>query len=523
MRLSLRSALYAGFALMLVLITVTGFVGLRGVSGLQNQAQQVFKGSVAGTVHLGNAQNALWELRYGFPQFMVGDAAKRKAIVEAEPKWYAIVDENMKAYEAGAESAEEKRLIAQWNDIFGKYKGARPHWFELYGAGRLEEAAEWRAATTTVYGAQAVETLIQLIATQQKVDQSHNAELSDYSASARRTIGIILGVTLAIGLVTVRWLSRRIRRPLERTMDVLTRVAAGDLRPRLDESTDDEFGRLAAALNSSLDQVGTTMREVGVSSARVAESSRELAEIGEVISAGASRTTEQARAVSEAATDVDQSVAVVTAGADDMGSRNQEIAASSAAGARVAGAAVAAAEAANATVSKLGESSVEIGNVVKVITSIAEQTNLLALNATIEAARAGESGKGFAVVANEVKELANETARATEDIGRRVEAIQADTDGAVQAIAGIMDIISHIDAHQTAIAGAVGEQVTTTAGIKGSADGVAQAAKSISQSIIAVEDAAGQTADSVARAREATSALTRVSDELQALAKQFQP
>ena len=92
------------------------------------------------------------------------------------------------------------------------------------------------------------------------------------------------------------------------------------------------------------------------------------------------------------------------------------------------------ADATNQTVQKLGDSSVEIGNVIKVITSIAEQTNLLALNATIEAARAGEAGKGFAVVANEVKELAKETAKATEEISQKIEAIQGETKGAVQAI-----------------------------------------------------------------------------------------
>ncbi|MFN8192797.1 MAG: methyl-accepting chemotaxis protein [Nocardioidaceae bacterium] len=111
---------------------------------------------------------------------------------------------------------------------------------------------------------------------------------------------------------------------------------------------------------------------------------------------------------------------------------------------------------------ELGNSSAEIGNVIKVINSIAEQTNLLALNATIEAARAGEAGKGFAVVANEVKELAQETAKATEDIGHRISAIQSDTENAVTAITEISAIIAQINDTQTTIASAVEEQTATT-------------------------------------------------------------
>ncbi|CCG05746.1 Methyl-accepting chemotaxis protein [Blastococcus saxobsidens DD2] len=148
--------------------------------------------------------------------------------------------------------------------------------------------------------------------------------------------------------------------------------------------------------------------------------------------------------VSGAAEEVSRSVQTVAAGAEQMGASIREIASNAAEASQVAARAVDAAAATTATVAKLGDSSAEIGNVVKVITSIAEQTNLLALNATIEAARAGEAGKGFAVVANEVKELAQETAKATEDIAKRVLAIQGDTTAAVAAIEEISSIVAQI-------------------------------------------------------------------------------
>src|SRR5439155_15096531 len=169
-----------------------------------------------------------------------------------------------------------------------------------------------------------------------------------------------------------------------------------------------------------------------------------------------------ANVASAAAEQVSRNVTTVSTAAEEMGASIKEIAKNANEAARIATSAVKVAERTNTTVAKLGESSAEIGNVVKVITSIAQQTNLLALNATIEAARAGEAGKGFAVVANEVKELAKQTAKATEDIGRKIVAIQTDTKGAVEAIGRIGAIINQIHDLQNTVASAVEEQTATT-------------------------------------------------------------
>jgi methyl-accepting chemotaxis protein len=254
----------------------------------------------------------------------------------------------------------------------------------------------------------------------------------------------------------------------------------------------------------------------------LAGASEELTAVSQQMGHSAGETSSQANIVSAASEQVSKSVGSVATSAEEMNASIKEIARNAAEAARIASGAVKVAKETTETVNKLGDSSIEIGKVIKVITSIAQQTNLLALNATIGAARAGEAGKGFAVVANEVKELAKQTASATEDISQKIEAIQADTRGVVQAITEIGTIIQQINDYQNTTASAVEEQTATTNEIARSAAEAASGGNEIARNITSVSQAAKQTAQGASDSLESAKELSRLAAELNRIVEQFQ-
>ncbi len=312
---------------------------------------------------------------------------------------------------------------------------------------------------------------------------------------------------------------------LKQKVDSISRVvaaaAAGDLTHEVSVSGQDVIGQMGEGLARFFKDLRGSISAISQNSQSLANASEELSSTSQQMSANAEETSTQANVVSASAEQVDKNLQTVATGTEEMSASIKEIAKNAHESAKVATAAVKVADDTNQIVSKLGDSSIEIGQVIKVITSIAQQTNLLALNATIEAARAGEAGKGFAVVANEVKELAKQTAKATEDISRKIEAIQGDTKGAVGAIGQISSIIKQVNDISNTIATAVEEQNATTNEMARNVGEAAKGSGEISKNIGGVAEAAKSTSHGANDSLKASQALAKTATELRELVQRF--
>jgi len=520
--LGVRTKILGAVCVAILVAVVVGAVSLSALGRSSDAAEKIYVSNVAGVNELGNVRTSLATARMDAANLMISaTAALKETYRQAFAADLAALQDALAAYRT-SDPVVDDAAIDELADDFVKFD--RIVQDRLFPAGARNDLATWQSVQDAELAPLMEEVEGDLLGMRaaENADAKANAGAARDGYDSSRTASLVLliaGALAALGLGAV--VAQQIVRSMSIVRTVCEGLAEGDLTRTAGLTSRDEPGRMGQALDAAVTRLRDTVMTIDSSAVALRGASERMSDVATGIAVSADASSERAQTVSAAAEQISRSVAAVSSGSDEMGAAIREISQNAAEAAQVANEAVGLAAGTSATMTKLGESSAEIGDVIKVITAIAAQTNLLALNATIEAARAGEAGKGFAVVASEVKDLAQETGRATEDISSRVEAIQADTTGAVTAIEEISRVIGRISDFQTTIASAVEEQTATTAEMNRSVGEAAAGTEQISGNIAGVADAARRTSEGIAQSRQATAELASMSGDLNALVSKF--
>ncbi|GIH97411.1 methyl-accepting chemotaxis protein [Planobispora siamensis] len=530
-RVRIGVRLAGAFTALLVLLAVVAVIAFSAIQDQRNTAAQVrdlqVLTSQAKEIKFYAASMSGWQSAYitdvhrlGADRAFGGDSVNYKAWEQERKRFENFVSQVatdvMTTSERGLFdriTAESETYFATNDEIVEIFRKDTPE--SLWEGDQLATIDSWNTYYRILRASQQLAQSVDQ-RSQQAVEAS-----ADAAASAQRAITVGTALALLLGVLLAFTVTRSIVAPVTAARDALRTVARRELNVELPTQGQDEPAQMAVALNEALSAVRSVVTEVAGHAGTLAEMSTELDQVTSTFADSAAQTSVQAGAAVRTSQEVSQSVRDVADGSREMGGAIEEISRNASDAARVAAEAVVAAESANTTVAQLTSSSSEINHVVNLITSIAEQTNLLALNATIEAARAGDAGKGFAVVAHEVKNLAQETASATDEIGRLVQAIQNDSTAAVGAINKISEVISGISSYQLTIASAVEEQTATTNEMNRNVADAAAGATRIADSIALVASSASEVDADITRSRQRVAELNSVSQRLREAVGQF--
>lgn len=422
--------------------------------------------------------------------------------------------------------ANEKKIAEFKEVLFGRSFEAAKN-----AEGKLSELADYKVTSA------------------EEIAKTGQTEAEESIAMTTRMVTIGTVIALTVGVV----LSAMISIPLRRVARIAAAVSTGDIKQEISYRGRDEIGTLAESfrqlikyvqeianagdrlargdltqfveprsekdvlglsLKKAFENLEETIRSISENAITLTAASEELSSTSTQMGANAEETTAQSTTVAAAAEEVNRNISGVASASEEMTASIREISKNASEATQVTANAVKAANVTADAIARLESSSADIGNVVVLINEIAAQTNLLALNATIEAARAGEAGRGFAVVANEVKQLSGQTHGATEDISKKVDAIQGDLKSAVTAIREISTIIKQVDAISSTIASAVEEQSATTNEIVRNMTEATRGSSEIATNIAGVSTAAQSTSEGATMTKTAAAELARMSAEL---------
>jgi methyl-accepting chemotaxis protein WspA len=429
-----------GFATVLAFIIAMGVASYRSLSSLLAEVEVLYATDTVGSTLLGDAQDAMWQLRYGVSQFIAVPSA-RENIIQDSPRIYSRLEAALKQYSSGKTSAEEQQIHKRFTDAYAEYKEARPKWFALYMSGDTAKAAKFREATIFQSGARSVKALGELIDVHRKLGGVRLLEAEALIAGIKQQNAVLAMLAVLTAALIAIWLNRTITVPLKKLVSVLEATGLGDFSRRLNVGRNDEFGTLMKGYNRMADelvaivgqvqksgvQVGSAVTEIAAGAKQQEATAVEVTATATEISATskqiASTSKELLKTMNEVS-DMAEKSAVLTIEGQTGLSRMEE----------TMGRVMAATDSINAKLAVLNEKAGNISKVTTTITKVADQTNLLSLNAAIEAEKAGEYGRGFAVVATEIRRLADQTAVASYDIEVIVKEIQSAVSASVMGM-----------------------------------------------------------------------------------------
>ncbi|WP_370591633.1 methyl-accepting chemotaxis protein [Quadrisphaera oryzae] len=520
--------LSVALGVVLALLVAVGAVGLVGLRSQQRAADTAHEVSTVvryvQDVRYYDADVTGWQVTYAFDTYRIGvdaalkdDAPNRAGFLADKASLQALLAKAP----TGAMTADERALNDQLTAKWQAYFTSEQRTVDLYRSGdRVAAETEMLDNGFGIYG-EVLTLTADLTKSVDARDAAAQALAQSEAAKARALIVGALGVAVAVVVALLVVLTRSLTVPLRRLRADVAALAEGDLTAEPVVDGRDELTDVADGLRTAVHATRATVSDLRGGADAVADLSRELTAVAGELATTNAAAARSGQEVRTAAGEVAGNVTTLAAGAAEMGSAIQAIAEGTTAAAEVSRRAVETADATSASMSELTTASEAIATVVKTITAIAEQTNLLALNATIEAARAGEMGKGFAVVAGEVKDLARQTAEATQDITGKVGAIQVGSRAASEAMAQISEVIATIDSHQTTIAAAVEEQTATTAEMARSAAEAAAGTHEITGVVDGVATAGEAGVRSTERVSATVDRLTATVEQLRSSAAAF--